>query len=158
MFIYSVHGSTVKFFSVLFACVAILVAAVAFIPAVSAKPAAYEEAGVKFEDVKTNEDRIAFLSQFGWEVVPQCVEEVGVTIPADFDRVFVGYNQIQKEQGLDLSAYRRKEVTRYTYEVTNYPDYEGKVLANVLVYRGNVIGGDICSEAKDGFVHGFSRG
>ena len=81
-----------------------------------------------------------------------------MTIPADFDRVFVGYNQIQKEQGLDLSAYRRKEVTRYTYEVTNYPDYEGKVLANVLVYRGNVIGGDICSEAKDGFVHGFSRG
>ena len=43
------------------------------------------------------------------------------------------------------------------YVITNYPEYEGKVFANVFIYRGRVIGGDICTEAKDGFIHGFSK-
>ena len=44
---------------------------------------------------------------------------------------------------------------RYTYEITNYPNYEGKVIANILVYRGKVVGGDICSADINGFIHGF---
>ena len=46
---------------------------------------------------------------------------------------------------------------RYTYEVTNYEGESGKVYANVIVYRNKVIGGDICSEATDGFVSGFEK-
>ena len=41
--------------------------------------------------------------------------------------------------------------------MTNYPDYEGTVYANVLVYRNRVIGGDICSADVSGFVHGFEK-
>ena len=37
------------------------------------------------------------------------------------------YNEIQKQQGLDLSKYRRKNATRYTMEITNYGEYNGKV-------------------------------
>ena len=80
-----------------------------------------------------------------------------MTIPGEFDKVFATYNEMQKEQGLNLSKYKGKDVTRYTFAVTNYEGYEGKVLANVLVYRNRVIGGDICSADLSGFVHGFEK-
>jgi hypothetical protein len=41
--------------------------------------------------------------------------------------------------------------------VTNYEGYDGKVYANVLVYRNKVVGGDICSADVEGFVHGFEK-
>jgi hypothetical protein len=66
------------------------------------------------------------------------------------------YNELQKQQGLDLSKYGKKTVTRYTLEVTNYPNYSGTVFANVLTFRGKVIGGDICSSDSRGFLHTFS--
>ena len=73
-------------------------------------------------------------------------------MPENFDRVILGYNEIQKLQGLDLSKYSRKRVTRYTYEVEGYPDYEGKVNATLLVYRNRIIGCDISSADPEGFV------
>ena len=47
---------------------------------------------------------------------------------------------------------------RWTYDILNYPAYEGRsgvVQLNLLVYNGVVIGGDVCSLEKDGFIHGF---
>ena len=107
--------------------------------------------------VKTNEDRIEFLSQFGWEVKSEPVESVEVVIPSEFDKIFTGYNEIQKRQGLDLSDYKKKKVMRYTYEVTNYKGSDDVVYANVIVYRNRVIGGDICSADVTGFIHGFEK-
>lgn len=160
MFVYSVRATTVKFFAIMFAGIAALVALILFIPtAQPVVPEAVPAAGntVTYEIKDTAEGRAAFLLQFGWEIDPSSEEKREVTIPDEFDTVFSGYNEIQKKQGLDLEKYRRKEVTRYTYAVTNYPEYDGKVLANVLVYRGRVIGGDICSEAAYGFIHGFEK-
>ena len=34
---------------------------------------------------------------------------------------------------------------------------DGSIRANLLVYDGVVIGGDVCSVALDGFMHGFER-
>ena len=47
-------------------------------------------------------------------------------------------------------------MTRYTYEVTNFPDYDGKVYANMIVYRGKIIAGDISSADPMGFVRGLT--
>ena len=58
---------------------------------------------------------------------------------------------------LDLSKYKKKNVMRYTYEVTNYEGANGTVYANILVYRNRVIGGDICSADMKGFIHGFEK-
>ena len=58
---------------------------------------------------------------------------------------------------MDLSKYKKKTVTRYTFVVTDYEGYEGTVYANVLVYRNRVIGGDICSADVNGFIHGFEK-
>ena len=112
---------------------------------------------VRYDKVKSADDAAKFLSQFGWVVDAGSVETKEVTIPAQFDKVFAGYNELQKSQGLDLSKYKKKAVTRYTFAVTNYDGYEGTVYANVLTYRGRVIGGDICSADVNGFIHGFEK-
>ena len=46
---------------------------------------------------------------------------------------------------------------RYTYELTNYDGYDGKVYVNMIVYRNRVIGGDVCSADVNGFIHGFEK-
>ena len=161
MFVYSLKASTLKFFAVVCVALTALVMMITFIPSYDGGEFKYITTGndtdINYSKIKTNEDRIAFLQQFGWRVDERPIEETEVTIPENFDKVFTGYNEIQKRQGLDLSKYKGKKVMRYTYEVTNYENGNGKVYANVIVYRNKVIGGDICSANVGGFVHGFSK-
>lgn len=158
MFIYSLRARTLKFFAV--ACVALvgLITLIAFVPTVGADSQTVSgRVEINYNGIKTEEDRVKFLSQFGWEVKPAAIERKEVTIPEEFDKIMEGYNQIQKRQGLDLSDYKKKKVVRYTYEITNYSGAEGTVYANLLVYRNRVIGGDVCSADVNGFVHGFEK-
>ena len=158
MFIYSVRASTLKFLAVICVSLVAIITLIAFVPAYGeGSISASKDEEITYTGVKTNEDRIAFLSQFGWEVKEEPVEECEVTIPSEFDKIFTGYNEIQKRQGLDLSDYKKKKVVRYTYEVTNYKGAEGTVYANVIVYRNRVIGGDVCSADVTGFIHGFEK-
>lgn len=101
--------------------------------------------------------RLKFLSQFGWEVEQDPVEVREVIIPAEFDAAYEQYNKLQQEHGLDLSKYCGKRAKRWTYEVKNYPRYEGSdlVQANIFVLDGVVIGGDICSLETNGFMQSF---
>lgn len=160
MFIYSLRANTVKFFGVICVALIALITLIAFIPAyepdVATSGNVAEQVSVSYSKIKTNEDRIKFLSQFGWEVDAQPIEEKEVVIPAEFDKIFAGYNQIQRAQGLDLGKYKKKKLMRYTYNVTNYGT-EGTVYANLLVYRNRVVGGDICSSDAGGFVQGFEK-
>ena len=153
MFVYSIRSATIKFICAIVLSVAILITLVALIPtyADDAEPTS----SISYSKIYENSDRINFISQFGWEVKETPVEEVEVTVPESFDKVYLGYNEMQKEQGLNLSKYKGKTVTRYTYEVTNYPDYDGTVYISLLVYKDKVIGGDVCSADVNGFVHGF---
>ncbi len=164
MFVYSFKASTLKFAGIAALSLALLIVLIAVIPSIGSDSSdgkfdagEVEAAAINYDKIKTNEDRVAFLAQFGWEVDPEPAEEATVTIPSEFDRVFVSYNELQKRQGLDLSRYKRKEMTRYTYIVKNYPDYDGVVYANLLVYRNKVVGGDICSADVNGFLHGFKK-
>ncbi len=179
MFIYSMRASTIKFFGIVCVALAALVALIAFVPAyasgntdtnnfqsgIQAGADGDETAkvvSIKYEKVKSTDDAAGFLGQFGWVVDAGSAESVTVTIPEEFDKVFAGYNEMQKAQGLDLSKYKKKELTRYTFKVTNYGNRDGKpytlpVYANVLVYRNRVVGGDICSADVKGFIHGFEK-
>ena len=105
--------------------------------------------------VKSNEDRIKFIQQYGWTVTEEPVEIKEVIIPKEFDDTYEQYNTIQKSQGFDLSRYQGKTAKRYTYAVTNYPNRQG-VLANLLVVDEKVVGGDLCSSEPNGILHGFS--
>ena len=157
MFIYSLKAKTIKLFGLI--CVALVgvIMIAAFVPNYVATSASAVNSEINYSKIKNNEDRIAFLKQFGWEVSPEETESEQVTIPAEFDKIFSGYNEIQKQQGLDLSKYKGKTMMRYTYDVSNYEGYEGRVQANILVYRGKVVGGDICSADINGFIHGFEN-
>lgn len=101
------------------------------------------------------QQRISFLSQFGWEVEEDPVEVSEVIIPDEFDGAYEKYNEMQKEHGLDLSGYAGRRAKRWTYAVKNYPGYgdkSGLVQANIFVYDGRVIGADICSLETGGFI------
>ncbi len=165
MFIYSFRAATLKLLGILSVTLVALVAIIAFVPVyaegdggtVDADAAVVGKSEYSYDKIKDTGAVVDFLSQFGWTVKGNEVEVETVTIPSEFDKVFASYNEIQRAQGLDLSKFKKKELTRYTLEVTNYADYEGKVYANVLVWRNRVVGGDICSADAEGFVHGFEK-
>lgn len=120
----------------------------------SGAPAA-EEPGPATQ-AATNEERIAFLQSFGWQVRETPVETQEVRIPEEFNEVFTRYNQLQQSMGFDLSAYAGKPAKRYVYAITNYPDGSPDYFATVLVHKNRVIGGDVNSTAEGGRMHGFS--
>lgn len=155
MLVYSVKASTLRFIATMALSVAVLVALILFVPTYGEESKETIKETVSYTKVSSAADGAGFLSQFGWIVDENSVTEESVKIPAQFDSVFAGYNELQRQQGLDLSRYKRKKVTHYKYVVNNYEGYDGKVWANLLVYRGRVIGGDICSADPDGFVKGF---
>ncbi len=105
--------------------------------------------------VTNNDARVGFLAGFGWEVTNSPAESSQVRIPENTSEVFDRYNQLQKSQGYDLSAYAGKNVMRYVYKVNNYPGATEPVYATVLVYKNQVIGGDITDTAAGGKVQGF---
>lgn len=117
---------------------------------VSGRGPAAEEA-----EVSTDRGRMKFIESYGWKVDPDEEETEEVTIPREFDEVYLKYNLLQKAQGMDLADYAGCTVERYTYPVLNYPTGENGVLINLLIYQGKVIGGDVMSPRLDGFMHGF---
>ena len=101
------------------------------------------------------EDRVEFLRSCGWEVDPDTEEEQIIHIPEVFSPVYEDYNALQLQQGYDLTDYAGRDCELYTYSVTNYPDETQTVLANLYLYRGRVIGGDIHATNLDGFMIGL---
>lgn len=155
MFVYSVNRRQLKFLGVIL-CLLAMGIILAFLTKGSISAAKTGELSLK---ASTAEERIAFLSQYGWSVEEEPLEVKEIIIPAEFDDVYEKYNAIQKEQGFDLTAYCSKRVKKWTYKVTNYPNYEGRdcIRATLLVFDGKVIGGDVCSVELDGFMHGFVK-
>jgi len=164
MFILTVREQKLKLFFSLLGSALIIVSVVFLFPIQQNNytypdgvlPAIKNLSPSNFKNIKTNHDRIRFLKQFGWQVESDPKEIREIIIPNRFDVVYEKYNLLQQAEGLNLEKYRGKAVKRYTYFVSNY-DYDGTVYANLIIYRDQVIGGDICSAKKDGFVHGFTR-
>ena len=105
----------------------------------------------------TNDGRVQFLKDFGWEVAASPKESGQVRIPEQSTEVFDRYNALQKSQGYDLSQYAGKTVMRYVYEIKNYPGATEPVYAMVLVYKNQIIGGDITDTAAKGKVQGLKK-
>ena len=159
MFVYSLKASTLKFFGIVGVAILTLVALIFLIPSYSeatTKEIVAMNENISYDNVKSCNDGIKFLAQYGWQVEENPIEECEITIPKDFDKVMTTYNEIQKQQGLDLTKYQKKTAQRYTFKVTNYPSYEGTVYANIITYRGKVIAGDICSADSKGFISTLS--
>ena len=105
--------------------------------------------------VSGNDARVQFLKDFGWEVTTTPAETSQVKIPVETSEVFDRYNNLQKSQGYDLSKFAGKKVMRYVYKVNNYPGATEPVYATLLVYKNQIIGGDVTDTAAKGQIRGF---
>lgn len=120
----------------------------------SAEPQA-EAGGKKYSlSAATNDERVAFFRQFGWEAVSEPIDSGEVTIPETFSDVYLQYNNLQKEQGLDLRPYAGITVSQWIYRITNYPERPA-MRGTLLVADGRVIGGDLSTPELNGFMTGF---
>ena len=114
-----------------------------------------ESAATNAPAVSGNDSRVKFLTDHGWEVTTSPTESGQVKIPETSSEVFNRYNALQKSQGYDLSQYAGKTVMRYVYKINNYPGATDPVYATLLVYKNQIIGGDITDTAATGRMHGF---
>lgn len=158
MFVVSVKKKELKYYAAAaIICVFAVIGGIMSVCTSASTPAA-KVGGVNMR-ASDESERIAFFSQFGWEISSDPLEVKEVIIPEEFDETYEKYNEIQKNQGLDLEKYKGKRVKAWSYEITNYPGYEdsdGIIHGNILVYDGVVIGGDISSVELDGFMTGFA--
>lgn len=133
----------------------ILAAVVAVILAIVLIFGGGNDAAASTSVVSNNEARVKFLTDFGWQVTTSPTESGQVRIPEEPSEVFSRYNTLQKSQGYDLSQYAGKAVMRYVYKVNNFPGATDPVYATVLVYKNQIIGGDITNTSPKGVVQGF---
>ena len=107
----------------------------------------------------SQEDAAAFLEECGWKIDAGSAASAEIVIPTEFTEVYQRYNNLQKKQGYDLSAYRGETVTQYTFTVLNFTEYDGSPCdnaeAHVLVCGGEIIGGDVCSLSISGRMVGI---
>ena len=107
--------------------------------------------------ISNNDARVKFLADLGWEVTTSPTESGQVRIPEEQSEVYGRYNALQKSQGYDLSQYAGKTVMRYVYKVNNYPNAAGPVYATLLIYKNQIIGGDITDTGAKGQIHSLKK-
>lgn len=107
----------------------------------------------------TEAERMNFIAALGLTTDNEPSSVTEIKIPEEFDETYTNYNEIQKQSGLDLEPYKGCAVKKWTYTVKNYPGYEKSqsIRVNLLVYKGKIIGGDICSLEIDGFMKGLTK-
>ncbi|MBQ1351442.1 MAG: DUF4830 domain-containing protein, partial [Oscillospiraceae bacterium] len=99
--------------------------------------------------------RLEYLMQYGWKLAETPLAAETILVPENVETSCASYCALQAAQGFHLGPYAGKEIERYTYEVLNYPTGETGVQANLLIFEGTVIGGDVCTAALDGWMHGL---
>lgn len=157
MFVYSFKANKKTIIGAAFVLTALVILMIA-IPGKATKVNATLGVSVKLE---SNEERIAFLKNFGYDVISEPCEIKDIVIPEEFDNTYEQYNDLQKQQGFDLTKYKGKSAKTYSYAVTNYAGVENSketIRANMIICDGKIIAGDICSVKLDGFMHTFNYG
>ena len=116
----------------------IFVFTVCFVGAVLIAVLTFGENGDDFSEI---------VRSMGYNPENEIYEAVEFTIPETFNDVYIRYNKLQKQGGFDLEKYTGKKCVRYTYLI---PDKNAR--ANIIVYNGKVIGGDISGITLDGIM------
>lgn len=107
--------------------------------------------------LSSNDARVQYLKGLGWDVSASPAESGQVRIPSKTTEVYERYNDLQKAQGFDLTNFAGKTVMRYVYKVNNYPGATDPVYATLLVYKGQLIGGDITDTAAGGSIRSLGE-
>lgn len=139
--------SLLKILLILMAIAGVLLLAVTFVNRLT------DRNKIILEDIPA---QVAFLESLGWGTSVEPVDIREVIIPQEWNSVFEEYNDLQKQQGFDLNKYRGKQATIYTYQILNYDGAEN-VVANLMVFDGRLIAGDVCSAELGGFMQGLCK-
>lgn len=151
MFVFSVSAKHLKAFAA--AALVLLVVVIGGVYLLSAGKSAKVSGHTGFDlRAGTEEERLAFFSQFGWEPDPKSKTVKEVILPNEPDDVYHTYNELQTQQGFDLMPYFGKRVKCYSYAILNHPSKDETVRGTILVYHNKVIAGDVASAALDGFM------
>ena len=102
--------------------------------------------------LRSTQGRCAYLASLGYTADPASEELRESALPARFDAVLEEYNALQLRQGWDLRAAAGKTCLCCSYDLVAYPDWDGRVIATLYLFRGRVIGGDLHTAAVDGFM------
>lgn len=156
MFVLSLRNGKIKKIAVLICALSLSVAGIMCVVKFSGGSSSTLENGAISLRASNDDERVSFFSQFGWKIDEEPKEVKEIIIPEEFDEEYGRYNEIQKQQDLDLKDYRSCRAKIWTYNVKNYPGYEnvdGVIEGNIIVYDGAVIAGDIsCLENDNQFV------
>lgn len=118
MFIWTAKLNKKKAAGVLAAAVVLCAAAAAV---TLAGRQAQASAMVSPKGIRSEEDRVAYLQEWGWQVNPQAALVEELELPEEFGETYSQYLALQTGQGFDLEKHAGKRVRRYTYEILNYP-------------------------------------
>lgn len=102
--------------------------------------------------MNSNSERVIFLNKAGWIVAPDPIEQEKITIPSEFNEAYNAYNEIQLQQGFDLTKSAGEEAEIFTYSVLNYPDYPENITANLIFVNDRLVGADITQTVENGFT------
>ncbi len=95
-------------------------------------------------DVSTNAKRVEYIKSLGVTLSSEDSTDKQIVIPQKFNDVYEKYNELQQEAGFDLTDFKGKNVTVYTYSCA------GERVVNLMVYNGKLIGGDIAETLLGG--------
>lgn len=101
---------------------------------------------------ETDRQRTDYLASLGWIAASTPSETLEFALPDPLGETYDAYNRLQKQQGFDLSQYAGQQVKRYSYPISNHPDTEDGVQADLYVCNGVVIGGDILRSGSNSSV------
>ena len=110
-----------------------------------------EEEASSLPRLISNEDRVAYLTSLGWQVENEPLETLQFLLPEILEEPYLSYNTLQMAQGFDLRDCCGKQLSRYTYTVTNYPDRSAGVQANLYICEEHPVAGDIFCPGSNGF-------
>jgi hypothetical protein len=101
--------------------------------------------------LSTNEQRVAYLQEFGWQVSPEPIETLDLQLPEELTPQWDEYLKLQAQQGLPFADCAGQAVRRFTYTVANYPGFPDGVQANLFLCGDRLVGGDIIATGENGF-------
>ncbi len=152
MFVFSFKASSVRFLSILCACLLAGAFVIALMPdagyAVNVNKIEAVENLEKI-NVSANKGRVKYINALGFEVDEENVVKNSEKVPEVFSAAFEQYNNLQKSQGFDLQKLKGKTVTSYTYKIKSYPEgFELNAADGVITLvccKNKVVGADVCS-------------
>lgn len=130
--------------------VVLLLAASAAVYALYCRDAAAKDARPRGA---TQEERVAYLASLGWEVDPEPLESLRLTLPESLEEPYRSYNDLQLTQGFDLTPCLGKTLERFAYRVRNYPNRPDGCQIDLYVHNGRIVAGDVICAGADGFIN-----